>query len=126
MEGVGDQGDNDVDLGDLSVEGLSIVDIELVELVPALLFLFEEITYADRLGVGDALGQTLCLLESPAGNDDLDARLAEDLSSWAGDETSTKQQNRSRNSSAHPSSLVSQVYSLSGRVDTTENGLELV
>jgi len=37
VEGVGDQGDDDVDLGDLSVEGLSIVDIELGELVYAMI-----------------------------------------------------------------------------------------
>jgi hypothetical protein len=33
VEGVGDQGDDNVDLGDLSVEGLSIVDVELKKLV---------------------------------------------------------------------------------------------
>jgi len=49
--------------------------------------------YADSNGVGNALGQSLSLLERPAGDNDLDARLAEDLSSWAGDETSTEQQN---------------------------------
>ena len=54
----------------------------------------ERIAYADSNGVGDALGQSLGLLERPAGDDDLDARLAEDLSSWAGDEASTEQQNR--------------------------------
>jgi hypothetical protein len=55
---------------------------------------FGDFAYADSDCVGDALGKSLCLLKSPAGNDDLDARLAEDLSSWAGDETSTEQQNR--------------------------------
>jgi hypothetical protein len=29
VEGVGDERDDDVDLGDLGVEGLSIVDVEL-------------------------------------------------------------------------------------------------
>ena len=47
--------------------------------------------YADSNGVGDALGQSLGLLERPAGDDNLDARLAEDLSSRAGNETSTEQ-----------------------------------
>jgi hypothetical protein len=56
--------------------------------------LFKRYAYADGDCVGNALGKSLCLLESPASNDDLDARLAEDLSSWAGDETSTEQQDR--------------------------------
>lgn len=56
--------------------------------------MYQKLAYADGNGVGDTLGQSLCLRKSPAGDNDLDARLAEDLSSWAGDETSTKQQNR--------------------------------
>lgn len=55
---------------------------------------FRGCAYADGDCVGNALGKSLCLLESPAGNDDLDARLAEDLCSRAGDEASTEQQNR--------------------------------
>lgn len=52
------------------------------------------VSYADSNRVGNALGKSLCLLESPASDDDLDARFAKDLSSWAGDETSTEQENR--------------------------------
>ncbi len=85
-----------------------------------------KLAYADRLGVGNALGQSLCLLKSPAGDDDLDARLAEDLSSWAGDETSTKQQNRPSIESAHASKIVAQLHSLSGGVNATKDVLELV
>lgn len=125
MEGVGDQGDDDVDLGDLSVEGLSIVDIELGELVFAMI-VGEKFAYADRLGVGDTLGQSLCLLESPTGDDDLDARLAENLSSWAGNKASTKQQNRPGNQLVYALRVVAQLHSLSGRIDAAENGLELV
>lgn len=125
MEGVGNQGDDDVDLGDLSVEGLSIVDVELGELACAMIA-GEKLAYADRLGVRDALGQSLCLLESPAGDDDLDARLAEDLSSWAGDEASTEQQNRPGSPLAYGMRIFAQLHSLSGRVDAAENGLELV
>lgn len=66
-----------------------------------------EFAYADGNCVGDTLGKSLCLLEGPAGNDDLDARLAEDLSSWAGNETSTEQQNRPRKLSAQFSLQVS-------------------
>jgi hypothetical protein len=92
--GVRNQADNDIDLGDLSIEGFRVVDVKLVKSV----FLLEgscfREPYADGLRVGNALGQSLRLLESPAGNDDLDARLAKDLSSWAGNEASAEQQNR--------------------------------
>jgi hypothetical protein len=83
-------------------------------------------TYADGDCIGNALSKSLCLFESPAGNDDLDTRLAENLSSWAGDETSTEQQNRPGELLAQVSLYVLRLHSLSGRVDPTENGLELV
>ena len=86
----------------------------------------ERIAYADSNGVGDALGKSLCLLDGPAGNYDLDARLAEDLSSRAGDETSTEQQNRPWNCQLRLSQRFCRVYSLSGGVDAAENSLELV
>ena len=83
--------------------------------------------YADGLRVGDALSQRLRLLNGPAGDDDLYARLAEDLSSRASDEASSEKEDR-------PVSLISwattkhalQSYLLASGVDTTEHGLYLV
>lgn len=106
MEGVRDQRDDDVDLGDLSIEGLSIVDIELGNVSLCFDAVVWELAYADCNRVGNALGKSLCLLESPAGDDDLDTRLAENLSSWAGDETSTEQQNRPCRWLAHAGTLL--------------------
>jgi len=40
-------------------------------------------SYADGVGVGDALSQVLSLLESTACDCDLDAGLREDVNSWA-------------------------------------------
>jgi hypothetical protein len=93
VECVGDQADDNVNLGDFSVEGLVVVDIELRKLVLQV-NCSAEVSYADSCRVGYALGQSLCLLESPASDNDLDTRLSEDLCGRSGNESCTKQKNR--------------------------------
>ena len=53
-----------------------------------------KVSYADRRRVGDTLGQSLGLVESPASDNDLDARLSEDLCGRTGNEPSTEQKHR--------------------------------
>jgi hypothetical protein len=70
VEGVGNQGDDNVDLGDLSVEGIGVVDIELPLLVLRCASM-RKCPYAYGVGVGNAR----------YGN--LDTRLCEDVDGWS-------------------------------------------
>jgi hypothetical protein len=91
VEGVRDQADDNVDLGDFGVKGLVVVDVELMML--ACVHVQEGRSYADGCRVGNALGKSLSLLKSPAGDNDLDTRLSKNLRGRAGDEPSTEQKN---------------------------------
>jgi hypothetical protein len=82
VEGVGNQGDDNVDLGDLSVEGIGVVDIELPLLVLRCASM-RRCPHAYGVGVGNALGEVLCLLECPARYGNLDTRLCEDVDGWS-------------------------------------------
>lgn len=64
VEGVWDEGDQDIDLGGLLVESLAVVDIE-----------------GDGVAVGQAFAQLLGAFESTAGDGDGDACFAEDACS---------------------------------------------